>query len=362
MQHFPSIAHLPLNSKRSFKGKNHKWIVQEKIDGSQLSFRVVETTVSTAFDSSAGRREIESRGDEVFRELDSSAGRRIEFHNKKKRVDGSAGTVFGRAVKMLSALIDRFDPKLVYHGEAVCKPRHNVVDYSRTPRRYFILYDVYDTEIKSYVDLERLSSEAERVGLEVVQTLYVNSDPELEPYGVCSDLLKKIESREIESCLGGELEGIVLKHNSYIEEKRPAPPGVIQDHAEKIVAVKLKLVTKKFQEQHQLKKEKFLGQTPDQVIDGIAASFVTEARFRKAWQHLEEQGRPLDEYTFVSELRSDLEKEYEAEIKEYLWYAFNQRIKERSEVPALVWFRDRKETTEAKARASATLDAVAETD
>ena len=50
--------------------------------------------------------------------------------------------------------------------------------------------------------------EAKRIGLEYVPILYFNTDVDNNPYKICQKLIDKIEAREIESCLGGAIEGI----------------------------------------------------------------------------------------------------------------------------------------------------------
>lgn len=54
---------------------------------------------------------------------------------------------------------------------------------------------------------------------------------------MCTKLMDQIESGEIQSCLGGTLEGIVLKHHAFKQNN-------------KITATKLKYVTDKFKERH----------------------------------------------------------------------------------------------------------------
>lgn len=143
---------------------------------------------------------------------------------------------------MLSQLKEIISPNFVYHGEALRSRQHNLAVYSRVPRFHFILFDIYNLEESRYLDLDEMTAEAERVGLETVQVLYRNNDPNVEPYKIAEKLVKEAEASIIKSSLGGDIEGVVIKHPSYLDSKS------------KKVATKLKLVTDIFKEAHSSKR------------------------------------------------------------------------------------------------------------
>lgn len=88
-------------------------VVQEKIDGSQLSFGV----------------ELESRVLMV-----RSKGQQIDLDNPPK--------MFAKIVDILKDMQDRLVPGWVYRGEYLEKPKHNVIAYDRVPDNHVVLFDV----------------------------------------------------------------------------------------------------------------------------------------------------------------------------------------------------------------------------
>ena len=74
----------------------------------------------------------------------------------------------------------------MYHGEAVCKPRHNTVVYNRTPRNFFVLFEVEvleyylaltfkDSQNQSFLLYEEKLKEATRIGLEIPPCLFIGN-------------------------------------------------------------------------------------------------------------------------------------------------------------------------------------------
>ena len=208
---YPSIDNVKVNSLRSWKGdspgealshsleqssrerdracvsteeNNHRWYIEEKVDGSQLSFVVSDEGQPT-------------------------------FYNKGSTINPT-NKVFVKTINMITTLASKkiFNPTYVYHGEAVCSSRHNVVQYERYPKYYFILFDIQTSTGLLYPNEKRI--EAERIGLEVVPTFIWNTDPERSPYTVCQEFLDNIVAGKVTSILGGRPEGIVLKHHNFI--------------------------------------------------------------------------------------------------------------------------------------------------
>lgn len=294
---FPSIETIKMNGKRPWhEGDNYKYYIEEKVDGSQLS---------------------------LFIENDN-----INFYNKNKLVAKNAA--FEKAISMLSYKYDGkniLNPTYIYHGESICRIKHNVIAYSRTPAYYFIVYDIFDITTNKYLSLENKKEETTRVGLEMVSVLYHNDDPEINPYTMCTKLMDQIESGEIKSCLGGTLEGIVLKHHAFTQNN-------------KITATKLKYVTDKFKERHVIKQPK-VEMSTDEFLNNLGNSFCTEARFHKAYQHLLESGKitgknDLDK--IIEELNNDFDKEYQEEVMLLLWVEFSPLIKKLARNNVGVWF------------------------
>jgi len=82
-----------------------------------------------------------------------------------------------------------------------------------------------------------MEAEAKRVGMEHTQRMYQNTDPLVSPYDIIQNLMVGIESGAIVSCLGGLMEGVVLKHHKFQGDKG-------------VVSTKLKCVAQRFKERH----------------------------------------------------------------------------------------------------------------
>lgn len=305
---YPSITVVDTDSKRTWHSNkenekdNYKFYIEEKIDGSQLSILVKD---------------------------DGS----VHFYNKNKCIDLES-PVFRKACMMLYYKFNEksiLDVRYIYHGEAVCELRHNVAIYNRTPKYYFILYDIFDTSTRTYLSPEAKQAECLRIGLECVPILYYNSDPMCDPVIKCVELIEDIEKGKIESVLGGIPEGVVLKHHAFCKNDR-------------IVATKQKMVSEKFKERHAMRQAK-VKLSADEFIQQLGTSFATTARFHKAFQHLTERNEinknemtAKDINLLIGELDADFDKEYEEELMFLLWTEFSPIIKKYAREGAGAWF------------------------
>jgi hypothetical protein len=297
---YPSIETLQ-DSKRAWNGvgdeaDNHRWYVEEKIDGSQISFSVV--------------------GDEV------------KFYNKGNYIS-PGNKVFTRTMSLIKT-ITKLNPMLIYHGEAVCSKQHNIVKYERTPKYYFVLYDIYDLQENRLLSYDEKAMRADEAGFEVVPRLWQNTDPNMTPYQICTKLNSAIEAGEIKSILGGRPEGVVLKHHAYFTRG-------------KRVSTKLKLVCDAHKESRGLKQNKEQ-QKPGDCIVNIGRSYATQARFHKAFQHLRDAGKLTmtlaDILKIKEELDADLDRESQDEISKYLYGELSSQIKHESRAGVEDWYKN----------------------
>lgn len=296
---YPSITALKEKNKRSWFSKkigeenNHKWYIEEKIDGSQLS---------------------------VF--LDENE-HKLKFYNKNTEVCPT-NYAFSKAISMLSQnkIINSLNPDYIYHGESVRQNRHNVIRYETTPKYYFIVYDIFKISDKSYLSREDKEEECKRLSFACVPVLYFNDIAEINPYDKCHELIQMIEKEELHSCLGGPIEGVVLKHHAYVSKGKK-------------IATKLKCVTDTFKERHKTK-QCSNDYSADEYLEKLGKSFNTEARFQKAYQHLREKNKLTDELKqsdtdkIIEELNDDFDKEYKDELTLLLWTEFSPIIKKYS--------------------------------
>jgi hypothetical protein len=303
-QGYPSISSVDAKTKNweSEVPENNDWYIQEKVDGSQLSFR-----------------------------LDASNGEII--FKCKTSVAGPKNSSFVKSMTMLKTLKELLNPKYIYHGEAVGKRRHNTLTYERTPKYYFALYDIQD-ENNNYLGIVAMHTEAARVGLECVGLLYDNAPTreQKDPVKYARGLIDLIADGKIESCLGGPVEGVVIKHPNYYNSRKKA-------HS----ATKVKMVTASFKEFNHNKKPKKTDQTPLEYLGYLGSMFNNEARFTKALYRLRDTEKLTDDKKanfelLEQELDADFEKEYTKLVSAYLWAEFGPIISKKARSGFTKWY------------------------
>ena len=247
-------------------------LVQEKVDGSQISFGI----------DGNGKLSMRSKNKE------------IDVENP----DGMFRTAIEFVVKYQSVL----HPNWVYRGEYLLKPKHNTLEYYRVPHNHIILFDICNG-LESYLPYSDLCIEAKRIGLEVVP---------LFAEGVFTEaniLAHKDIWLSRESILGGtKVEGVVIKnYNVFTPDKKVAMA---------------KIVRTEFKEQNNTN-WKSEHPTSQEIVQRLIDTYRTEARWQKAVQHLRDsgelQGEMKDIPLLMKEVSSDVLKECKDEIVEQLF-------------------------------------------
>lgn len=254
--------------------------VEEKVDGSQFSFGLVEG-VDTQSGAQIHELRIRSKGCEMV--LDAP----------EKMFSFAAATV-----KRLGPLLH---PGWTYRGEYLRSPKHNALIYNRIPKDNIILFDIEvgECEFLSYAEKK---AEADRLGLETVPLLYE---------GIVADLETFRHFLNLQSVLGGQnIEGVVVKpigYNLFGKDKK---------------VLMGKFVSEAFKEVHS-KMWKTENPTAGDIVGILGASYCSQARWQKAIQHLSEQGlivdAPQDIGPLMKEVPVDVKRECEEEIKEKLF-------------------------------------------
>ena len=243
-------------------------VVQEKVDGSQISFGTFD-----------GVLKIRSKGAEI--------------------VPDAPEKMFAKGVETIAAIAPLLTGGWTYSGEYIRTPKHNVLAYDRVPRGHIVLFDVrYGDE--QYHTPHDVMVEAERLGLEVVPTLFE---------GVIDSPEKLVVLLETQSILGGQkIEGVVVKNYKRFGEDKKALMG--------------KYVSEAFKEVHK-GEWRAANPTKADVVQSIIAGLRTPARWQKAVQHLRDRGEllgePRDIGALIKEVQEDTISECEAEIKELLY-------------------------------------------
>jgi RNA ligase-like protein len=280
---------------------NGEIVVEEKIDGSQFSFSYVE-------------------GPEGLELKCRSNGQQLPLIVEKGE-DGincvtTTEKMFRKAVAAAASRIHA-QPGWVYRCEYLQSPKHNTLAYERTPKDNLIIFDVM-TGPESYLAPAEKANEAARLGLECVPLFYHGgglSFPNAEPGApefmrMLADFLKK------QSILGGPVEGIVVKnYNRFTSDGKLA---------------KGKIVTEAFKEAHR-DQWKVSNPCAKDFVQMLAQSMRTEARWRKAVQHLREAGKcegtPRDIGALMKNVHTDIDAEDADQIAQALLKHFLPQIK-----------------------------------
>lgn len=266
-------------------------IVQEKIDGSQISFGI-------GVDGLSAR----SRNQELFVSEDDTS-------------------MFNLGIATIVSLKDKLEPGFIYRGEYLRKPKQNTLVYDRVPDGNIILYDI-DRGDQDYMNPAELFQEAQRLGLEVTPMLAsFDKKPTVDEL---KELLK------IKSVLGNvTVEGVVIKnYNRYGVDKK---------------TLMGKYVSETFKEKHS-KDWKKSNPTKNDVIFKLGEEYGTEARWQKSVQHLKENGTiegvVQDIPLLLKEINQDVLEEYGKEIKERLFKHFWKQISRHITRGFPVWYKN----------------------
>ena len=259
-------------------------VVQEKIDGSQISFGF--------FPADTGDLNYRIR----------SKGAELQILAPEK--------MFAPAVEVILGL--SLHPGWTYRGEYLAKPKHNALAYDRTPTNHLILFDVNigDSEFLDYTDK---AYQAGLLGLEVVPRLFQGRIENVEQFRTFLDTV---------SVLGGQkIEGVVVK-----------PVGYDFFGVDKKVLLG-KFVSEAFREVH---KQSWRTDNPTtgDVVALIAKSYTTPARWNKCVQHLRDDGRITGDSVkdigpVMQEIPEDILAECREDIQAALFKAFWPEIARR---------------------------------
>lgn len=249
-------------------------VAQEKVDGSQFSFGLVDGELHCR---SKGKRQMPDQPDKMF----------------------AAGVEYLKSITYL------LPEGVVFRAEYLQKPKHNVLAYSRIPKNHFALFDADANGQQNYWAPADLGAWADTLGIEAV------------PWFIVPHSIEAIKAKlERESFLGGtKIEGIVFKNYDRFDVDKKTLMG--------------KYVSEAFKEQAHSVWGKPLNPRKE-LIDGVVEHFGTEARWHKAIQHIRENGElsssPSDIGNLIREVHHDLRTECADEIKDMLFAHFWKAI------------------------------------
>lgn len=268
-----------LGSKQISKLWGRNVIVEEKVDGSQISFM--------------------REGDQLFIR---SKEAHIPVDNPTKP--------FGPAVEAIKAVKDKLDEGFIYRGEYLSKPRHNVHAYGRIPKNHIMIFDIqglpgmFENPGGFITSRKVRESEVSKLGFEIVPFL---------GEGLLTNIGHLEELLETPSVLGEQkVEGLVIKPIRYD----------LYDEEGKLLMGKL--VSPAFREKHGVASGISDGKGP--MVNQVIAMLKTEARWNKAVQHLRDKGMltesPKDIGLIMGEVKRDLLEEEGEWLKERIFHEF----------------------------------------
>lgn len=252
-------------------------VVQEKIDGSQISFAILEDTLV-----------IRSKNTVLFPAV---------LPNKS----------FEAAVDAIRERQSLLTPGWVYRGEFLSCPKHNTLEYKQVPRNHIAIFDI-EKGPQDFLAPYPLLYESNRVGFESVRYFGTWKD------GIRQENIDTLMGSE--SALGGpQVEGLVFKNYGRFGLDGKFLAG--------------KHVSPAFREQHRVQ-WKVSNPTKADVIDQIVTSLRTEARWAKTLQHLRDdntlEGSVRDIDPALKALQRDIETECKDQICDALWQWSRGRI------------------------------------
>ena len=237
-------------------------------------------------------------------------------------------SMFTGAVLYIKSIADKLPDNLFFYGECISKPRHNVLTYERIPKGNIALFaivdvkfpylghpDLVEPEVKApkFHTYNYIADWARELGMDVVQLLWNKPVPETF-WDDNSSFFKMLLSKQ--SSLGGKMEGIVIKNYNQ-------PQTLYGRYCRITVA---KLVSDEFKE---VKVQKIARPDKASKLDELFDMYRTEARWRKAIQHLEERGElsynAKDIGLVIQEAHRDLIEECEESFKNALYAMFRKQ-------------------------------------
>lgn len=243
-------------------------VVEEKVDGSQFSFKKISET-------------------------------EWEAKSKNCPLNGDIPSLFKPAMDTMVGLMPQLKTGWNYRGEAICRPKHNTLCYDRAPKGGVILFDI-DDGLENYLSRKEKEDEARRLGLEIVPILFEGT---VENFERLQTLL------QTDSCLGNvKIEGFVVKNYSLFTLDKKVMMG--------------KFVSEAFKEKHS-KDWKNANPGRNDILANLTAIYKHENRWVKAVQHLRDAGQlkgdPSDIGLLIKEVALDIQKEEVDNIKEKLF-------------------------------------------
>ena len=294
---YPKVWNIGHASLAEWLDSNPTVVAQEKVDGSQFSFKKERTEGPVMFRSKG-----QSLDPETADQLFAAAIAHIEHH-------------YACPV-----------PGWTYRGETLFRPKHNTKTYGRVPSGHVALFDV-DVGDQDWLDHRGLYEVAEAVEVEAVPVLYRGKFPSL-------DTLKGL--MDTESFLGGtKVEGVVVKPASRADAVYDARTGK---------TLMAKFVSPEFRESNAKQWAKMKPSTVETMRE-FGQEVGGPARWNKAVQHLREAGElvgePKDIGPLMKEIARDVLEEEGDAIARLLVKKYGRHVVKSAQAGFPEWYKMR---------------------
>lgn len=249
--------------------------ITEKVDGSQFGFAKMKGVVV-----------FRSKGQQIFSEEPPS--------------------LFKPSCDHIQSIAHIIPEDFIFYGEALCRNRHNILAYDRTPLNNIALFAGVKPD-GAFMYHEEIDEFAKIFNIEAVPKMW---------YGIMKDdpveFLQKL--LDTTSFLGGtKIEGVVIKN--YGKD--------VLVGGQYLPICSGKFVSEAFKEKH----KKDWKNSGDKLRD-IFSQYHSEARWHKAIQRMKEDGswsgEPKDIGPLLKAINIDLIEEEKESIKEDLWNMYHK--------------------------------------
>lgn len=272
--------------------------IQEKIDGSQISFMV----------------------NEKEQLLVRSKGSLINLDQPQK--------LFVPAICTIQNLhsLGHIPAGLIFRGEAVATPRHNKINYKLVPAGNIVLYDVHSIDLECDLHWKQVKLWAAKLGIAFAPVLGTYENPADE---LTVEVLKKIVA-ETKSVINDkvDIEGVVIKR---LEKPFITAHGKVG---------RGKYVSDGFKEMEKTKKS-----IRENTFEDLAPIFAPEARKHKMVMRLKEEGKwtgtMRDMALLVPQLIQDVEEECLAELKDMVYKSVRKKVRQGLQSGLAEWYKEK---------------------
>jgi hypothetical protein len=282
---FPKIE---VVNESHFKALRYGFWLEEKYDGSQLSFWLNEQS-------------------------------ELEFFNKGKRLltrNSEIPKMWKPATAQLAIIKDQFKSKYTYHGELIAKLKDKTVIYGRLPKYCFILYDINDSE-GNPLNYDEKVAESNRLGFDYCQKIAEFSASEVSHYSdeeffqLFNQHLQTLSSlSDNKHCT--KIEGFVIKQLHFHDN-------------DQLKIKRLKWVSPIHQEKHGMGEiQYYKSKSFEEVIRDLGFCYSTPARLQKAKNHLMERSDDENPTFTNAEIIEELDNDFRTECLD----EYNQKLKE----------------------------------